>query len=97
MLGRLWRAITRRDETTDFLTASISDPNGAHVVVTLDGMLVPFAVEADTVEGWVDVHRTDKLGRVICALGWPIKDRHYGRVRILFKDDRARDDWHDSP
>jgi hypothetical protein len=97
MFGRLWRLLTRRDAGTDFLACDIADPTAAEVVVTLDGMLVPFCVAADVEAGWLDVWRTDRFGRPINVLGWPVKDRHYGRIAIRFRDDRARLDWQDRP
>jgi hypothetical protein len=98
MLGLIRRLLggpDRRHEDTDFLTADIADPANAEVVVTLDGLLVPYCVAADADSGWVDVWRCDRLGRPINALGWPVKDRHYGRVAIRFRDDRARLAWQD--
>jgi hypothetical protein len=96
-LGRLWRWLTRRDQASDFLSCEIADPHAPPVIVTLDGMLVPFAVAADVDAGWVDVWRVDRMGRPINALGWPIRDRHYGRIRIMFRDDEARLEYADRP
>jgi hypothetical protein len=93
MFGWLRRVFARRDAASDFLSCDIADPRQDEVIVTLDGLVVPFAVAANVDGGWVDVWRTDRMGRPINALGWPIRDRHYGRVAIRWRDDAVRRDW----
>ena len=90
MLGRLWRAVAGRDDASDFLSAEIARPECAAVVVSLDGMALPYAVAADVEAGWVDVWRTDRFGRPMNVMGWPVKDRHYGRVAIRFRSEADR-------
>ena len=83
------------DETSDFDSFEVANPRQTNVIVTLDGMPVPFVVRASADEGWLECWRLDRFGRPILAMGWPIRDRHTGRVVIAFTSEAARREYED--